>query len=120
MPVDTGQFTKGLGDALERARRAAQKGLTDFGQHVIGDAQEICPKDTGYLKDTGVSKPATVDGDVVTVVMGFNANYATPVHENLTARHADGTEAKFLSKALSLNAPKMQPYVAGVIREAMG
>lgn len=120
MPVDTSQFVKGLSDGLDRARRGAVRGVSRFSQHVMGDAQELCPKETGTLASSGVAEPAAIDGDLVTAKMGFNTDYAAPVHENLTARHAAGTQAKFLSKAMELNAPKMQAFVAGEIAAEMG
>jgi len=34
----------------------------------------------------------------VSVIVGYTANYALPVHENLTAQHKKGTQAKYLEQ----------------------
>ena len=63
---------------------AIEKGVTEVGQRIIGDAMELVPVDTGNLRATGTS---TVERTkrAVSVVVGFGgpaARYALAVHEN--------------------------------------
>jgi hypothetical protein len=50
----------------------------------------------------------------VSVAVGYTADYALPVHENMEARHEIG-QAKFLEEPARQNAPKY----AGIIVEAI-
>jgi hypothetical protein len=119
MSVDISQFVRGLEQAKEIARRTAIKAVGDFGQHVIGDGQERAPVKTGALKASGTAQPATASGDLITLDMGFNTDYAAAVHERLESHHDQG-EAKFLENALEANTPKFTPFVSNRVREALG
>lgn len=69
------------------------------GEQIITRGKELVPVETGYLKGTGsVGSPKT-QGDTVTLMVGFYADYAYFVHENLTARHVNG-QAKYLEQAV--------------------
>ena len=112
MPFDPSNFIRGLQAARERQIAAALRAVDQFGEHVIGDAQQLTPVDTGALQASGTTEPATIDGTLITKTIGFNTNYAAAVHENLTAHHDHG-QAKYLSTAMEENAPKLAPFVAG-------
>ena len=119
MPMDTSQFTQGLTQAREIAQQAAVKAVSQFGNHLIGDAAEIAPVLTGALKASGTAEEAKLEGDTVEQRIGFNTDYAAIVHENLSARHDQG-EAKYLSKAMQQDAPKFGPFVGKNVKEALG
>lgn len=72
-------------------------GLFIAGLKVQRDAQKLVPVDTGNLKGSAY----TTKGDT-TVTIGFTANYAIFVHENMEAHHKVG-QAKFLEVALRNN-----------------
>ena len=76
--------------------------LLILGKSILGRAIELCPKDTGYLRSTGV----LLDFGTY-IIIAFLAPYATYVHENMDIVHPNhrqnsdcGGEAKFLEKAV--------------------
>lgn len=119
MPVDVSKFLSGLGAARAAQLAAARAAVDVFGEQVIGDAQQLTPVKTGALQASGTTEPANVDGEAISKVIGFNTNYAAPVHERLNARHAVG-QAKFLETAMTQDAPKLGPFVAARVKAAGG
>jgi hypothetical protein len=76
--------------------------LLVLGKSILGRAIELCPKDTGYLRSTGV----LFDFGTY-IVIAFLAPYATYVHENMDIVHPVhphntdcGGTSKFLEKAV--------------------
>lgn len=57
---------------------------------------------------------ASAKGDDVSVVVGYEAQYAIYVHENLEARHKPGKQAKYLEQP----ARELQDVFKDMIREA--
>jgi hypothetical protein len=110
--ADIGKFLDGLKAHQEKVRAAALNAVDRFGAHVLGDAQQLTPVDTGFLKSSATEEPAIVIGEQVSKRIGFGADYAIFVHENLNAHHTQG-EAKFLEKAIRNNLPKFGPFVEG-------
>lgn len=87
---------------VEAARRKAYgagmaRGLKRAALLVQRESQKIVPVDTGTLINTAFTR-ADGRGENTSVVVGYKSNYAIYVHENLTARHAPGKEAKYLEK----------------------
>lgn len=117
--ADVGKLLAGLKDYEQRVRDAALKGVDVFGLHVLGDAQQLCPVDTGALVASATEEPARLDGNEVTKRIGFNTDYAAAVHERLDVLHAQG-QAKFLETAIRNNAPKFPTFVANRIKAATG
>src|SRR4051812_9555758 len=104
MPVDVSKFIKGMQEKRQRVIAAAVTGVDVFGEHVIGDAQQITPVKTGALQASGTTEEAKVDGTSVSKTIGFNTHYAAAVHERLDSKHAVG-QAKFLETSMTNNAP---------------
>ena len=116
--TDISKFLAGLGKAKERGRAAARRALDRFGEHVLGDAQQLTPVKTGFLQNSATAEPAQDLGGKLTKEIGFNASYAAPVHERLDVHHAIG-QAKFLSTAVERNAPKLADYVVNEVKKAL-
>jgi hypothetical protein len=116
--ADISKMLRGLGQARERARAAGLRAMDIAGEKVLGDAQQLCPVDTGFLQSSATSEPAVERGNKITKQVGFNADYAAAVHENLTAHHEVG-QAKFLETAIKQNARKLREYVASEMRKAL-
>jgi len=62
-------------------------------------AKQLVPVDTGVLKASGEVVKRGGRG-LQRYTVRFTAPYAIYVHENLSARHAHGKEAKFLEKSV--------------------
>jgi hypothetical protein len=115
MPTDVTQFLRGLEAAQRQLRAAAIAAVDQFAEHVLGDAQQLAPVDTGALKASGSAQPAELHGNLVQATIGFNTDYAAAVHERITARHKQG-QSKYLETAMQNNAPKFGPFMAGRLR----
>lgn len=112
------KFLAGLKKSRERAVNAARRAVDLFGEHVIGDSQQLTPIDTGALAASATTLPAEVEGEAITKVIGHNTHYAAAVHERLDQRHKQG-QAKFLATAIEKNRKKFEPFVAGRVKKAM-
>ena len=96
-------------DEMQRAIRllgpkgvkAAGSALWKEGERIMTKAKELTPVDLNVLKPSGHVQLPEVNGETVSVTMGFGgaaSEYAVYVHENLEARHKPPTQAKFLEK----------------------
>jgi hypothetical protein len=68
---------------------------------IMAQSQEIVPVDTGILKDSGTVLDPEINGNRVEVVMGYGgaaSAYALRQHEDLSYRHAEGKQAKYLEQ----------------------
>lgn len=74
---------------------ATKKGLLAAGLLIETESIQRTPKDTGNLRNTAFTQ-TTEDG----VQVGYTADYAPYVHENLESHHPIG-EAKFLERAMN-------------------
>jgi hypothetical protein len=117
MPVEIQNFLRGLKDAGQKQIAAAVRGVNVFGQHVIGDAQELAPVLTGALKASGTTQPAELKTGMVTKEIGFNTNYAAAVHERLNVNHSNG-QSKFLEAEMKEYTPKFGPFVSKQVKAA--
>lgn len=76
-----------------------ERGLKRAGLWLLRESMKIVPIDTSALKNSGpnVTRAEGFGFDTVMIV-GYGQDYAIYVHENLTARHAKGKQAKFLEE----------------------
>jgi hypothetical protein len=125
---DFSEMFKAMREGEERAKRAAVKAMDDYGEHVLGDAQQLAPvgggthsprdPDPGRLVGSATAEPAVLEGTKVTKVIGFNTEYAAVQHEDLDFGHDQG-QAKYLSAAITANAPKFEAFVGKRIQDAL-
>ena len=116
--ADISSFLAGLGEARQRAEAAAVRAVDQFGEHVIGDSQQLCPKKTGALAASGTTEPAELVGGKVTKRIGHTVDYAAAVHERLDLHHDQG-QAKFLETAVRRNAPKLAGFVIDQVKKVL-
>jgi len=90
---------KGIGDGLKKA-----------GLFLIRESMKVVPVDTGNLRASWFVG-ATGENENTVVAVGYSANYAVFVHENLDATHAPGRVAKFLEKPARLYGKQMVEIV---------
>lgn len=98
---------EGLAD---EGSESAVYGLEQWAQEVLGLAQQLVPVDTGELHNSGYVETR---GNAVEV--GFAADHAIYVHEDLSAHHPNGGQAKFLESA----ADQLQPQLEAVVAQSM-
>lgn len=118
MGFDASKLIEGLGKARSAKLAAARRALDQFGEHVVGDAQQLTPVKTGFLQGSATTTPATAESETIAKQIGFNAEYAAAVHER-PAKHLVG-EDKYLAKAMSANASKMAPFVGDAVKAVEG
>lgn len=118
--ANSSNFISRLAEHRKLVEQAALKAVYEYGSMVITNAKTITPVDTGKLASSGGVEPPKINGDSVTIVIGFGAAYAAAVHENLNARHAAGTQAKYLEVPMRRMASQFAPFVGGRIKAATG
>lgn len=110
---DVEAFGRTLRALPEAALLGAAAGLYQEAEAIMTDSKEIVPFDLGVLSDSGFVDPWR-DGDTVYVMMGYGgaaAAYALIQHEDLTLRHPNGREAKYLEKPLMARVPDMSSRI---------
>lgn len=87
-----------------RAPSVLANALHQEAETIMTKAKLLTPVDTsphpphaGQLRASGHVLPPVIQGDTVTVTLGFGTDYAVYVHEILTSRHPIG-QAKFLEQ----------------------
>lgn len=111
------RFTGTALDVTGIMRDAAARGLTQAGEVVLGDSNARVPIEEGTLERSGT---VAVDTKGLRAAISYNTPYAVAQHEDLTLRHDDGRQAKFLETALTSNARVVAETTAGTIRRTLG
>lgn len=107
--------------ATAATREAAYQGLLIGGELVLGDSNSQVPHEDGDLERTGA-----VSGDPAALKVAISyrdvayKGQAVDQHENMTLKHDEGRNAKFLEKALAANRDKVREAVAGQLRKRFG
>lgn len=107
-------------DAGPAFRSAAKIALREEAEAIMAESRDIyVPIDTGHLKSTGKVQNVAETGSEMVVSMGYSADYAEEVHENLRARHLVGS-AKYLETPLIGAYTNMSARVSARIRSLIG
>lgn len=110
--ADISRMMQRLRQADRQVKAKAIARMNQFANHVLGDAQEITPVDTGALQASGTVEPAELEASGnIKAQIGFNTDYAAAVHERLDVQHEAPGQAKFLATAIKNNQPKLVPFV---------
>lgn len=104
--IEMGSEVFGFDEAIALIEGTGRKGFLAFVgagyrlmEDIIGDAKEIVPVDRGPLRASGHVEQPKIDGDQFQIDAGFggaSAPYALIQHEDLTLRHKEGQQAKYL------------------------
>jgi hypothetical protein len=106
-------------DRVERALRlGAHRGVTLWGEHVLGEATKLVPIEEGTLSRSGKTD-ATRDGDSIVAAVSYDTPYAVRQHEEMGYRHDAGRQAKYLEAPLMGSARVGAQLVAQAIRDAL-
>lgn len=122
--IDITEILRGLNRFDAAAVSAARSATDQFGEHVLGEAQELCPVETGALQASATSEPATMSGLKITKKIGFNTRYAAARHERPPEKDAPPRQNprgqwKFLETAVRNAVPRFAPFVAARVKASV-
>lgn len=96
-----------------RLTTAAGRGLALAGEHVLGESSRLVPLEEGTLDRSGT---VSVEQKGLRAAVSYNTPYAVRQHEDLTLKHDEGRQAKYLETALTGNRQQASEIIAGAIR----
>ncbi len=109
---------EGLDEALNDLKNlfgkspvALEKSLTKVSNHILAEAIQICPVETGTLRRSGKVTNLKTTFLEVSNEIRFDTDYAVYVHERLDLHHPVG-QAKFLETAVNSNTKELVKVVA--------
>jgi len=115
-----------LADALGRIPKnmpgLLEKAIYEEANVIFKESQLIVPVDTGALRASGFVHPPMKENNRTFVRVTYGgpaAHYALYVHENLYARHAAPTQAKYLETPLYRRIPVLIRNLATRINHRM-
>lgn len=116
------KLEKELQKKLNDIDRATTQGLVDAGEHLLNLSRPLVPFDTGRLKISG-SVIKNTDSQVFVSYEAYNPvnnyDYAVIQHENLSFKHAQGTQAKFLEQPFRENINELVDIIAGDVKRGV-
>lgn len=106
------------GDEILAALRGAEmEGLELAAEHLLQVSSQKAPLEEGDLARSGeVSKDETQQA----VAVSFDRPYAVPQHEELTWRHDEGKQAKYLEEPMTTEREVMLALIAQAGRDKLG
>lgn len=106
-------------DRLQKGySRGVERGVYKAGLFLQRESQKIVPVLTGNLRLSAFTRKEG-KGTGTQVRVGYTANYAVFVHENLTARHKPGKQAKFLETPAREKRDEIAAIIANEIRQSV-
>lgn len=102
-------------DPMPAIRRAQIEGLELGGELVLDASNRLVPLEEGTLERSG---RVTSNGKD-TVAISYDTPYAVRQHEDMTLRHPNGRQAKFLEVAMHKSRAKVLAIVARKIKGVM-
>jgi len=97
----------------------AKKALRQEATVIMQKSVPQTPVEFGPLRGSETIEETKETKKEYELTLGYTQKYAAAVHENLNARHAPGTNAKYLEKPLMEQAPKIAKNVAKRIKMGM-
>lgn len=85
-------------EVLAALASASMDGLEVAGEHLLQVSSSLAPHEEGDLERSG---EVTIDPGSGTVAVSYDRPYAVKQHEDLTLRHDDGRQAKYLEQPMS-------------------
>jgi len=117
------QVAAELGRVSREILQAAAEGLFQAGEEIMGESKaQYVPVDLGVLRASGHVELPKIEGDSVSVTLGYGgpaAPYALVQHENLTYKHTVGS-AKYLELPLLARAKSLTEQVVAHVHAKLG
>lgn len=102
---------------VSRAERAgAARGLRLAAEHLLEVSRQLVPIEEGTLERSGV---ASVDERDLRAAVSYDTPYAVRQHEELTWRHDEGRQAKYLEDPMNSERRRMADIIAAEIRRSL-
>ena len=101
-------LAKALNEIPSNMPELLDKALYEEANVIFNESQKIVPVDTGALRASGMVHAPKKEHNRTSVRVTYGgpaASYALYVHENLYARHASPTQAKYLETPLYRQVP---------------
>lgn len=130
MEFDFSGFERMLGETQKRLISAAEKGVGDAVDALLGDSRDEAPLKTGTLRATA-GKEVEVSGSTITGTVAYSVTelsesgerveYALRLHELGEYKNPTtaGTRPKFLERPLKVNAERYKRMIADTIRKEL-
>ena len=97
---------------------AAESALTLGAEHVLSEATKLVPIEEGTLSRSGTTSTAR-DGLTVIAAVSYDTPYARRQHEDMSYRHDQERQAKFLEQPLMAEAAVVAKVVAATVAKAL-
>jgi len=104
-----------MNEALNRIEGASVDSLRECSWDLLGRSVELAPIDTSDLRGSG-KVTFEEDGNKTVALVSFNTPYAVRQHEELTYRHPNGGQAKYLEQPFQQNAERYVQHIANSVR----
>lgn len=111
------KLTLDTGRVKAAARDGAARGMFNATEHGLAEARKRVPHEEGTLERSG---RASVDSTTLRGAVSFDTEYAVRQHEDLSLRHDDGRQAKYLENALTTNRAEFLRIIGDAIRGSLG
>jgi hypothetical protein len=101
---------------LAALRGASMEGLELAAEHLLAASSVLVPLEEGDLDRSG---EVSTDADEQAAAVSYDRPYAARQHEELTWRHDEGREAKYLEKPMDEERDTMLELLALPLRETL-
>lgn len=105
--------------AKREFRNAVVRAVKKFERIEGKEMDKRTPVDTGELIESRFEGEPVVNGDTIEAVMGYTAEHAEIVHEDLEAHHSVG-QAKYMESVLNESGPHFLERVAEDVKKDLG
>ena len=107
---------RGLDRLADKMDAGARKAIGETAAEVFVTSQSLVPVDTGDLRSSGAVSGVVKIDDVYQVAIGYGKDYAAFVHEDLSANHPHGGQAKYLEQPLNSSGETLANKLARAIK----
>ena len=101
--------------AIRDIENASHDAVREVSFDLLGKAVDLAPVDTGDLRGSGKVE-FEEDRNKLVGIVSFNTPYARRQHEELTWRHPEGGQAKYLQQPFEENADRYIQKIRDSVR----
>lgn len=100
-------------DVQKLVDTSAIDGLENASEALLDESNKIAPIDEGTLIRSGNT---AIDEKNKTAAVFYDTQYAVRQHEDVTQKHSNGRQAKFLETAYKNNIDAIRNYIANAMK----